>query len=372
MEQDKFMKILYCITCSTWGGAQENIWELIKNQIKLNNEVTLVVGDKGDLTKKVRNNLPKVNVIVLTDLQRSISPNKDINAIFKLRKIIKEEHPDIVHLHSSKAGVIGRLACVGLDCKVIFTVHGWSFTDGIDSNMKKILYRFIEKRMEPLTDRFICVSKYDYQIGIRDKVLKNPSKAIVVYNGVNYKINISESKNFELPIKYIMTARFSNQKDQAGLVIALKDSKNRNFDLTFVGDGPTMTKVQQLVDKYKLQKQIHFVGFQKNVDKFLIDSNVFILSTHYEGLPISIIEAMSYGMPIIASNVGGNSELVKNGVNGFLTNNSRELREAIEYFEKYPEKIHSMGQNSLKMYESQFMLEDFLNNTQKVYKELIS
>lgn len=369
MEQDKIMKILYCITRSTWGGAQENIWELIKNQVKLNNEATLVVGNDGDLAKKVRENLPKVRVIILSSLQRSINPVKDTKAVHQLRRIIKEVKPDIVHLHSSKAGVIGRLACVNLNCKVLFTVHGWSFTDGIASKKKKMIFRLIERSLEPLTDKYICVSKYDYNIGIRDGVIRHPKKACVVYNGVNYEEKKQKSEVTQYPIKFIMTARFSEQKDQIGLIKAFKDTKDCR--LTFVGDGPTMMKAKKLVLQNHLEDRINFVGFQKNVDKFLSKNDVFILSTHYEGLPISIIEAMSHAMPVIASNVGGNSELVINNENGFLTNNISTLKEAIMYFVKNPEKIHPMGKQSLKIYVNNFILNNFLNKTQGIYDELI-
>lgn len=368
MERDKFMKILYCITRSTWGGAQENIWELIKNQVKLKNHAILVVGDNGDLAQKVRKNLPDVKVIILPCLQRSINPRKDITAILKLRKIIKNEKPDIVHLHSSKAGVIGRIASRKLKCKVVFTVHGWSFTDGIESAKKKAVYRFIERRMEPLTDKYICVSKFDYNIGIRDKVITDPKKACVIYNGIAYKEkNINKEPSF--PINFIMTARFSKQKDQLSLIKAFKNTKN--CTLTFIGDGPTMSEAQKLVLKYDLKKRVNFFGFQKDVDKYLSQSDVFVLSTHYEGLPISIIEAMSHAMPIIASNVGGNSELVSEGENGFLTANTNDIYKAIMIFVKHPELISKMGIVSLENYQSKFTLNNFLKETQITYMHLL-
>ncbi|WP_162607020.1 glycosyltransferase family 4 protein [Lactobacillus gallinarum] len=365
------MKILYCITRSTWGGAQENIWELIKNQVKLKNQAILVVGDNGDLAQKVRKNLPDVKVIILPCLQRSIDPRKDITSILKLRKIIKNENPNIVHLHSSKAGVIGRIASRNLKCKVIFTVHGWSFTDGIESTKKKAVYRFIERRMEPLTDRYICVSKFDYNIGIRDKVIKNPKKAYVVYNGVALKKRKKTKVVSNSPVKFVMTARFSKQKDQISLIKAFKATSCFNWKLTFVGDGPTIKKAKNLVSTYNLKDKINFVGFQDDVDSFLVKNNIFVLSTHYEGLPISIIEAMSYSLPIIASNVGGDSELVKDKENGFLVNDPKDFTRAIEYFCRYPEKANEMGNKSFRLFLRKFTLDSFLSNTQRVYEDVI-
>ncbi|OYS46978.1 hypothetical protein CBF87_05095 [Limosilactobacillus reuteri] len=111
------MKILYCITSSSWGGAQLHVLELCADQLARGNEVTFIVGNKGPLLDKVKQ-LKGVKVILLPSLVREISPTNDIKAIVELRKIIKSESPDIVHLHSSKAGVIGRLSSIGLRKKL--------------------------------------------------------------------------------------------------------------------------------------------------------------------------------------------------------------------------------------------------------------
>lgn len=103
------MKIMYCITRSNWGGAQAHVFELIKDQINRGNEVSLVIGEKGDLFNRVAE-LEQVHLIYFPYLQRSLNLRLDVQAIFKLHRLIKKISPDILHLHSSKAGAIGRLA----------------------------------------------------------------------------------------------------------------------------------------------------------------------------------------------------------------------------------------------------------------------
>ena len=126
------MKILYCITSASWGGAQLHVLELCADQLKRGNEVIFIVGNEGPLLDKVKK-LKGLKIIFLPSLVREINPINDMKAIIELRKIIKKESPDIIHLHSSKAGVVGRIAAIGLRkrVKVIFTVHGWAFTDGV-------------------------------------------------------------------------------------------------------------------------------------------------------------------------------------------------------------------------------------------------
>ncbi|URL83308.1 glycosyltransferase [Limosilactobacillus fermentum] len=126
-----------------------------------------------------------------------------------------------------------------------------------------------------------------------------------------------------------MIARFSPQKDQETLIKAVTKLPKDSYKLTFVGDGETLQTNKELVSKYGLNHNIKFVGFKDDISDELINNDVYILSTHYEGLPISIIEAMSYGLPIIASDIGGNNELIKNKENGFLVHNVEELAKSL-------------------------------------------
>lgn len=362
------MKILYCITSASWGGAQLNVLELCHDQINRGNEVVFVVGNNGrllDLVKKIND----VKVIILPELHREINLISDIKAVTKLRKIIKQEKPDIVHLHSSKAGTIGRLAAIGLKSKVVFTVHGWAFTDGISSSKKKKLYCLIEKMVAPLTDLFICVSKFDMQIGIRDGVLKSENKNYVtIRNGspVPEKVERALPK---YPIRLVMTARFSKQKDQETLIKAVSKIDKDKYILNLVGDGETLEANKKLVQELSLSNNVFFRGFANDVSQSLIHNDIYILSTHYEGLPISIIEAMSYGLPIIATDVGGNGELVKG--NGILINNESDLVNALNRLISNPKLIVNYGSKSRQIFEDEYTLKECMNNVNRQYLKLM-
>lgn len=367
------MKIMYCITSSSWGGAQLHVLELCKDQIKRGNQVIFVVGNEEPLLTKIKS-IKGVKIILLSSLKREISPISDVKAIFELRRLITHEHPDILHLHSSKAGTIGRLACIGLRSrtKVIFTVHGWAFTDGVPSAFKRYVYRLIEKYVSSLTTLFICVSEYDKKIGLRDGVLTDKSNVVVIHNGSYKPQRTDVNLSIHNPLRLVMVARFSEQKNQKMLINTMSKIDKGLWKLTFVGDGSTLTQYKKLVSKLNLSSNINFVGFKDDVSPYLIENDVYILTSFYEGLPISIIEAMSYGLPIIASNVGGNSELVKNNINGYLVQSQSDLEKSILKLIKNPANVRSMGKNSLEMFNNYFTLDHNLRSINAVYDKLLN
>lgn len=366
------MKIMYCITSSSWGGAQLHVFELCKDQIKRGNEVIFVVGSKGPLLNKIKS-INGVKIILLSSLRREISPLNDIRAIFELRSLIKDERPNILHLHSSKAGTLGRLACIGLrkQTKVIFTVHGWSFTDGIPSAFKRKLFRNVEKVVSGFTDLFICVSNYDEKIGMRDGVLNTNSNVRVIHNGSKAPRENNVNYSVHSPIRLVMVARFSPQKDQETLIKAVAKLPKDSYELTFVGNGETLQYNKKLVSQYGLTNNVKFVGFKDDISEYLINNDIYILSTHYEGLPISIIEAMSYGLPVLATNVGGNSELVENNINGFLFTSKSELIDKLTFIINNPGIIKKMGKQSYRIFSDKYYLSSCLNKVNNAYAKLI-
>lgn len=372
------MKIMYCVTRSEWGGAQSHIYELISNQSKKKkNQIVLVVGNEGDLTQKINSNNIECNIIILKELKRNISPKSDFIAVRKLKKLIGFEQPDIIHLHSSKAGAIGRIASIQIDLKkrpkTIFTVHGWAFTDGV-SKVKSFVYKKIEKILAIKTDKIICVSKFDYQLGIRNKIATS-SKMEVIYNGVaSNMINLNNKQKSEF-IDFIMVARFSSvQKRQDLLIEAIKllDNKDREkIRVCFIGEGDQVDHCKKLVKNYRLNN-VEFLGFKNNPQVFFTNRTYLTLISDYEGLPISIIEGMASECPIVASDVGGVNELVDNYINGYLVNNNPEdIKDTILNIIHQKDTVYDkMAYVSGKKFRENFSIEKFADATDEIYNEL--
>ncbi|MBO1198296.1 glycosyltransferase family 4 protein [Staphylococcus simiae] len=342
------MKLLYCITKADSGGAQTHLIQLA-NHFSKNNEVHVIVGNKGPMLKQLDE---RIKVIIVENLVGPISFKEDILAIKTISQLIKKIKPDVLHFHSSKAGSVGRLAYKFSGVKkglVVFTAHSWAFTDGV-SKGKKIIYSIIEKLMLTMTDKVICVSKFDENLALKYKF--NAEKLTTIHNGINNK-SIKFSNNNEIAkdnnlVKFVMIARFAYPKMQKEVIEAihlLSLYTNKNFDMTFIGDGETLEECKSLVDSLNLNQSIKFLGNVLNARNHLCNYDVFILMSKHEGLPISIIEAMSEGLPIIASDVGGINELVLDNGNLLSNNTPKELAlTMVDYMDK--KLINEKGKNS--------------------------
>lgn len=366
MELDK-MKIVYVITKSAWGGAQVHLFDLINDRIANGDDVSLIVGEKGELTRRLE--ASGCNIVILPVLQRNLSLIKDFLSIIRLRKILKKLNPEILHLHSSKAGSIGRIAGIGLKCKVIFTAHGWAFTEGV-SLKKRYVFGKIEKFLARFTDYIICVSKYDYKLA--EKIgLFDQCNGKAIQNGVKVPELYTKPQN---NIPYLsMTARFDNPKNQELLIESLSLlPKSIKYEFHFIGNGQNYTKCKNMVSKYRLEDRVYFEGFQENVSEFLIKSDINVLISNYEGLPLGLIEAMSYENAIVASDVGGISELTDNKKNGILlTNDVTEIANELNKLLSDTNLIGDYGKKSKAKFEKDFSLSRELNEINDVYLKLV-
>ncbi|MCZ2492137.1 glycosyltransferase family 4 protein [Dellaglioa carnosa] len=364
------MRIMYVITRSDWGGAQAHLYELIKYQVGIGNEVLVVVGNKGGFSEKV-GNIIGVNLKILSDLQRELSVSKDLKIVIKLKTILKKFKPDILHLHSSKAGTVGRIAAIGLPVKVVFTVHGWAFTDGI-SAAKRLIYKMIERPLNHFTDATILVSKYDYKLGIQTNVLKKNKNAIVIYNGVEIAKSIKQDKKIVNNKTILtMTARFDRQKNQELLIKALVKVES-NILVRFIGDGPSLSNMKILANDLHVQDKVEFLGYRSDVNTLLKETDIFILITNWEGLPISILEAMRLGIPVIASNVGGIDEEIETGISGILVeNNIDEIVNAVDGLVNNVELQNNFSRTSIETINNKFIISDMDIKTNNLYRELI-
>lgn len=368
------MKILYVITKSEIGGAQTHLMEVVRYMHYAGHDVLVVTGTAGWLTNELA--AIGVDYEILPDLIREINPAKDIKTINYICHILEDNQPDIIHCHSSKAGIVGRIAGAIKNIPAVFTAHGWAFTNGV-LPAKRIIYAAIEHIMLGITKRVICVSEFDLQLAKR-WFLHNYNRIVTVHNGIVDKKFISSTViEYSLPLKLVSVARFSHQKNNLELIRAVEQINklySGSLQLNMVGDGPLLSEAQAYVTSHKLENDVHFLGSRTDVDDILNKNDIFCLISNYEGLPISIIEAMRAGMPIIASDVGGVNELVQDEVNGFLIprGNISELVDKLKYILEHKKLIKSMGEASRKIYEEEYTADRMNQKILSVYNEVIA
>jgi glycosyltransferase involved in cell wall biosynthesis len=194
-----------------------------------------------------------------------------------------------------------------------------------------------------------------------------------VWNGVPDVIERALPAQGE-PLRVVMVARFADQKDQALLLRAAAMLDTVPFEIVFVGTGIRMEAARSLARALNLHSRVVFLGDRDDVASILAASHIFVLSTKWEGLPLSVIEAMRAGLPVVASNVGGMSELVKDGVTGIMVEpgDAESLAAALERLVLDPELRRRMGSQGRLRYETCFSYEGMLERTRHIYSEVLA
>ena len=360
------MKVAILITLSGCGGAQSHVFVLIKHLISEGVEVVLAVGDIGWLSYEIEKIGVKVKII--KSLVHPVTPYKDFMAVLEVRSWLDSEQPDCVHCHSSKAGLVGRVAAATLGIPSVFTAHGWAFTAGA-SLARKLIAVPLEKVVSYLTGKIICVSEYDYFRAVKFNIA--PTEMLeVIHNGVDDSDYRSEGNN-QIPV-IVCVARFAPPKQHLHLIDTLARLSHKPWKLMLVGDGPEESKVVSQVKRAGLEDRIQFLGARDDVPKILSESDIFVLPSSYEGLPISIIEAMRAGLPVIASDVGGVSELV-NTETGILVKHESNLAldEAILFLLDTPDQRQLFGRAGRQAYETYFRSSEMVRRYVITYQEVV-
>lgn len=372
-------KILQIITLSDWGGAQRVVFDLACNLDKEKFEVEVACSPNGLLVEKLR--ARNIKVYEVKNLVRRLSIINDIKAFFALKKIIKKGKYNIVHCHSSKAGFLGRAAGKATGVKTIYyTVHSWSFYNKDEFGFMEKAFVTMEKLSSLGAKKIICVSNRVMADGVRQKIAK-PKKFLLIQNGIDFNVankreEIRKSYNIKnKDVVVAMVARLSKPKNPIlFLQVAnevLKTEPTSKFVL--VGSGPMNQKCHDFVKKENLEGKILLLGEKSPIEarELFFAFDVFVLLSNFEGLPITILEAMFASLPTIASDVGGVGELIDKEKGGFLVKNDYfgEIKENIIYLIKNPQIRKQMGEHNLQKAKANFTLNKMVGNYEKLYLE---
>lgn len=251
------------------------------------------------------------------DLPREISPLEDLKAVFKLRKIIKKEAPQIIYCHSSMAGAVGRLAAIFTKSKVVYNPHGWSFDMSDCGKKKSMAYLLIEKFLAPFTQKIITISDYERNIAIEKKIAP-PYKIVTILNGVDTK-NISEIKTTKENLGYSSDdiiigciARIEEQKDPIlfAKVCGEISKKIPNAKFIWVGDGSLRESFEKALKENNIFDKTVITGWTDTPHLYSSVFDVCVLFSKWEGFGLVVAEALSQGKPVVATDVGGISEII--------------------------------------------------------------
>jgi glycosyltransferase involved in cell wall biosynthesis len=368
------VKILYVITAAEFGGASLHVLQLMEHMAKQGHEVGLVAAPESRLMEKAK--ALGVKIFSNPHFVRPIRPWKDFRALWPVFQAIRAFDPDIVHAHSTKAGYAARFACAILRKRVIFTAHGWAFTEGRGLMARKLL-ALAERLAAKITLKIICVSRHDRELALQWKVAR-PEQLVVIHNGIDPEPFLeadgaSLRKELELHDEPVLTfvGRLAPPKDPLTLIDAVK--RLSKGILLVVGGGELRSQVESHITENHLEKRVKLLGQRSDIPQILEASDVFVLSSRWEGLPYTIIEAMMAGLPVVATKVGGVPELVENGVTGFLVppKDPETLAQALQKLIEDPELRKRMGRAGREKALREFTLDRMLHETERVYREVL-
>lgn len=365
------LKISFLITRSdTIGGAHIHVLDLASRAQSAGNTVEVLVGGNGPFAALLRDK--GLKVVNLRYLVRPIRPHLDALAILECWRALKRFGPDLVHAHSTKAGLVGRLAARFAGLPVVFTAHGWAFTEGVAEQARRIAV-FLERHAAGLSDAIICVSDYDRRLALGLGV-GNPSLLRCIHNGVSEVAPALRcSGSLGAVVRIVSVARLDVPKNHALLLEALATIKGMPWVLELIGDGPLTGRTKQMARDLGLADRVEFSGLCTDIPDRLARADMFALVSDWESLPLSILEAMRAGLPVLASDVGGVAESLPDGVTGFLVpkGDKAVLAERLRRLVGNSALRQQMGHAGRLLYERKFAFETMYRSTCKVYQDVL-
>jgi glycosyltransferase involved in cell wall biosynthesis len=308
---------------------------------------------------------------------RRVQLYNDMRALWPVFQAVRKFNPDIISAHSTKAGYAARFVGAILRKPVIFTAHGWAFTEGRSIWQRHIL-ALAERLAAKATTAIICVSNYDREMALKFKVAP-PKKLVLIHNGVDPAPLLhasGEQIRRELGLGNMtvltMVGRLVPQKDPLALLEAcwLLDA---DFRLLMVGDGELRECAEAFVRRRDLNGKVIFTGERYDIPEVLAASDIFVLTSRWEGLPLVIIEAEMAGLPVVASRVGGVPELIEEGNTGFIVppQDPRALANALRKLLTDAQLRRRLGSAAREKALHEFTFERMLTKTRQLYEDIL-
>ncbi len=320
------IRVLLAITRLELGGAQRVVLHTARGLDRRVFDVALTWGP-GDRLDDEAAAIPDLERIPVPTLVRPVAPVSDLRALFSLRAAVRSFQPQVVHTHSSKAGILGRFAARLEGVPVVHTVHGFGFTP-LQAPPTHFLFRAAEKTMARFTDHFVMVSETDRRRGIEIGLFP-PEKATVIRAAIDLgRFNAvidgdAVRDRLGVPIGVPVVTQVGNFKPQKApldfvRVAAAVHEIHPDAWFVMVGDGPLREPAERLAREIGVAERIVFTGWWNDVPGLLAATTVSVLTSRHEGLPCSVVESLAAGVPVVATAVDGTVEVVRSGDNGFL------------------------------------------------------
>ncbi|MBA7510001.1 N-acetyl-alpha-D-glucosaminyl L-malate synthase [subsurface metagenome] len=369
------------ITKLELGGAQEIVIYTTENLNRDRYNPILISGCGGILDGEVKSN-PRIKSFFIPQLIRVLNPIKDAITLMKIWRLLKSEKIDLVHTHSSKAGILGRWAAHFAGVPQIFhTYHGFGFNEYQKWWIRKA-FIWVERVTAWITDKLIVVSSENVKKGLANRIGKKRQYEVIhcatnIKAFSEIKVDFDQKKrefgiNSGSPV-VVMIACFKPQKAPQDFIFlahrVCQVLPSTRFLL--VGDGELRPEVEELIRRFNLKEKVILTGWRRDVPEIMQIIDVLVLTSLWEGLPIVFAEAMASGKPVVATAVDGAKEAIIEGVNGFLVepHNIEKFAERVIKLLRDRNLAQRMGREGKKMVYPTFDITHMLNRIEALYEK---
>ena len=372
------IRVLHIVTRMNTGGVAVLLANLIRNFDPKDIEVRLVVGScdssEEDYLEKIATDIPFVKI---TSLQRAISPSKDLSAFLALIKQIRDFNPHVIHTHTSKAGLLGRLAglIAAPRTKRVHTFHG-HLLEGYFSKFKTSLLVRSELFLAIITNRLIAMGN-QVKNDLLEVGIGNDSKYSVFFPGLSPakiipKVQVRTELKLDLDAIYcLFVGRLTQIKRPDRLLDTVSELKKRNVDVKFViaGDGDLNDSVSARVSEENLP--VLMLGWQRDTSAAFSSADIMLLCSDNEAVSLVLIEGSQHSLPLVSTNVGAVGDVVIDHSTGYLTDsNPIALADAIEKLVRDAQLRKMMGEAGKARAAQYFSLDRMIKDHSDLYRSL--
>lgn len=380
------ISVMHLITRLIVGGAQENTLYTAALLDPARYKVQVIsgaqTGSEGSLIEEARQQ--GIPLGILPELVRQISPLKDLQALIKLYRLLQREPYQVLHTHSSKAGILGRLAghLAGTPV-IIHTVHGWSFHDYMSPWLQKT-YILLERWMAHYTQALVAVSQKDIDKGLQAGIGR-PDQYHLIRSAI--PIEQFDASLFDrgkirqalgIPEQAVVigfVGRFSPQKNPLDWVRVAKQVGQNQKDVFFlmVGDGPLRDQVEAQLLQAGIRDRTVLTGLRRDIPALLACMDMFMHTSLWEGLPRAIVQALCIELPVLAYSADGVQEIIQNGENGYIfqPGEVKKMAEVCEHLVQHPELRKALGQRGRERVMQEFDLQKMIAQISALYEQFV-
>ena len=373
------IKVLHIITKMDWGGAQENTLLTVQGLRGPRFEVHLASSPGGDWEHKAREIADRY--FVIPSMRRGIYLLKNARAFLELFDLVRSNHYDVVHTHSTNAGLLGRAAAKLAGVPVIVhTVHGFGFEDQTFSRLARNILIQLERFAGRITDRLIMQAKRNAHEAVEMRIAPK-EKVITIYSGINLN-RFHQSYDTQgmktqlnIPRDSFVVGWVGRMTEQNAPRIFLKAAKSLsemypNFHFLMVGDGHLRSYCEEMS---RGNSQIFFTGYRSEIHKMYEAMDVLVSTVRWAGLGRTITEAMASGLPVISTGVNGVPEIVEDGVTGLIIPDDAPdaIVSAVKNLFLNPDLRGKLAENAREIVTSVFSVGEMIEQTKTLYLNIL-